>query len=621
MLLDTGGLKSGDVDVLIGGPPCQPFSKSGYWASGDARRLADPRADTLGQYLRVLRDTLPKAFLLENVPGLAYRGKDEGVEAIRKGLTQINAEAGTNYQLSVRSLNAAEFGVPQLRQRVFVIGSREGLDFRFPTATHAPPDCVLAQENLEPFRTTWDAIGDLPTELNEPELSLTGKWADLLSSIPEGQNYLWHTGRGGGVPLFGWRRRYWSFLLKLAKNLPSWTIQAQPGPATGPFHWSNRKLSPSEMGRLHLEALELRDCNAVYASDPGRTPFYIVFETPGGERHGLLAYPYLANAKITRGRPVDEHRFQVNLKGVLEVAVDKRELITTIFVGIDLERKIFVAADPLMNTPAPMSRSIEFKEDKVSQIMDIGWVAWERNRLRGKARSRPSYVLEEDVRTEVLVGGKQERLLDLIFLERIARGLDPGERHLVADKLQSKPMGNAAHAISHKLLEELGVAPEALFDLIQRASRLKMAVRGWVAESHLEEFLGNLSGVTECRRIEAEGQPDITLRWKGGAPIQIECKNTLRDTYADGRPKVDFQRTRASMGDPCSRYYTPGDFPILVACLHAVTENWEFRFALTSELPPHRKCEGHLSNTIAVEEPLFTADAQILFDKCSGLSY
>ncbi len=65
-----------------------------------------------------------------------------------------------------------------------------------------------------------------------------------------GENYLWHTERGGGLPLFGWRRRYWSFLLKLAKNRPSWTVQAQPGPATGPFHWDNRRLSMRELCRL-----------------------------------------------------------------------------------------------------------------------------------------------------------------------------------------------------------------------------------------------------------------------------------------------------------------------------------------------------------------------------------
>ena len=52
------------------------------------------------------------------------------------------------------------------------------------------------------------------------------------------------------MSLFGWRRRYWNFLLKLAKRLPSWTIQAQPGPSVGPFHWENRRLSHRELCRL-----------------------------------------------------------------------------------------------------------------------------------------------------------------------------------------------------------------------------------------------------------------------------------------------------------------------------------------------------------------------------------
>src|SRR6185295_7398985 len=59
-LLAAAGLQAGEADALIGGPPCQPFSKSGYWASGDALRLNDTRADTLTAYLRVLRDTQPK---------------------------------------------------------------------------------------------------------------------------------------------------------------------------------------------------------------------------------------------------------------------------------------------------------------------------------------------------------------------------------------------------------------------------------------------------------------------------------------------------------------------------------------------------------------------------------
>ncbi len=249
-ILKVARLEPGEADILIGGPPCQPFSKSGYWARGDSRRLADPRADTLTEYLRVLRDTRPKAFLLENVPGLAYRGKSEGIEALQAGIEDINRDLGTNYALEYRALNAVDYGVPQLRERVFIIGSRDGRRFRFPSPTHFRPDSEEAFAGKDRHRTTWDAFCDLAPIRDKAALKVKGKWADLLPSIPEGQNYLWHTDRGGGAPLFGWRRRYWNFLLKLAKDKPSWTIQAQPGPATGPFHWENRRLSAEELCRL-----------------------------------------------------------------------------------------------------------------------------------------------------------------------------------------------------------------------------------------------------------------------------------------------------------------------------------------------------------------------------------
>ncbi|MCR9143375.1 MAG: DNA cytosine methyltransferase [bacterium] len=251
-ILDTSGLKVGDASLLIGGPPCQPFSKSGYWASGDAKRLDDPRATTLHAYMRVLEGTLPRGFVLENVPGLAFNGKDEGLRLVISLLDGINRRCGTSYSIAVRQLNSANYGVPQTRQRVFIIGFREGQEFCFPTPTHWDPgdeDSELSSTGMIPYRTAWDALADVENDDLE-SLKLTGKWAELLPSIPEGENYQFHTDRGGGMPLFGWRRRYWTFLLKLAKNRPSWTIQAQPGPSTGPFHWNNRRLSMRELCRL-----------------------------------------------------------------------------------------------------------------------------------------------------------------------------------------------------------------------------------------------------------------------------------------------------------------------------------------------------------------------------------
>ena len=252
-ILQSAGLRTGETDMLIGGPPCQPFSKSGYWARGDALRLDDPRADTLTGYLRILRDTQPKAFLLENVYGLAYQGKDEGLRYILDGIAQINRETGSKYDVSWKMLNTADFGVPQARERVFMVGARDGRKFQFPEPTHiraGSTDSDLFRQG-EPYRTAWDAIGNLPEpHEDEPGLKVGGRWGDLLPSIPEGENYLWHTARGGGHPLFGWRTRYWSFLLKLSKRLPSWTVQAQPGSAIGPFHWNNRRLTFQELCRI-----------------------------------------------------------------------------------------------------------------------------------------------------------------------------------------------------------------------------------------------------------------------------------------------------------------------------------------------------------------------------------
>jgi DNA (cytosine-5)-methyltransferase 1 len=251
-ILEAARLKRGEADLLLGGPPCQPFSKSGYWASGESKRLADPRANTLLAYMRVLEDTLPSVFLLENVEGLAYAKKNEGLELLLGLVDDINRRAKTRYKPSMQIVRAAEHGVPQLRERFIMVACREGQEFRFPRPTHGSLEergGQLALQTLPPYRSAWDAIGDLDPNPAE-DLRVRGKWADLLPSIPEGENYLWHTDRGGGMPLFGWRRRFWSFLLKLAKSRPSWTIQAQPGPAVGPFHWTNRRLSMRELCRL-----------------------------------------------------------------------------------------------------------------------------------------------------------------------------------------------------------------------------------------------------------------------------------------------------------------------------------------------------------------------------------
>ena len=242
-LLRTANLSVGDVDVVLGGPPCQPFSKAAFWVAGETLRLADPRASTLSATMDIVGAVLPRAVVIENVRGIAYRDKGEAISLIQRRFKSINRRHRTRYHPDLVVLSATAYGVPQVRERAFIVAFRDGQRFVAPTPTHG--------DELLPVATAWDAIGGMrPSKKELAMLQLRGKWADLLPSIPEGSNYLFHTARGGGLPLFGWRTRYWSFLLKLARNEPSWTLQAAPGPATGPFHWQNRLLSVQEMMAL-----------------------------------------------------------------------------------------------------------------------------------------------------------------------------------------------------------------------------------------------------------------------------------------------------------------------------------------------------------------------------------
>jgi hypothetical protein len=273
-------------------------------------------------------------------------------------------------------------------------------------------------------------------------------------------------------------------------------------------------------------------------------------------------------------------------------------LYTTVLVGISPSVRFFVGFDPVLHSPTKHFISLEFKDTFVAEIAGRGWAWRERDRRSGS---------EEPV--EVIVGGTIDTFLDFVRFEREARGEDQGHRALLADRrrIVAAPASGAAALVRpdatyvHQLAREFEMSEAAVLDLIAGASRLKMAVRGWVAEQHLVEQLQQVDGITDCERIEAENSPDIRLRFEGSDLLFVECKNVLRTTRKDGTPRVDFQRTRASKADPCSRYYSADDFDILAACLHARTERWEYAFAATRELDEHRKCSGKLSSNVVVD--------------------
>ena len=256
-ILERANLGTGEAALLVGGPPCTPFSKSGYWLDYKYEGR-DPDASLLQDYTRVLSEAQPTAFLLENVYGLAYRNR----KAILDRLLSEIEEAGYAHNVDRENrraaiLNAADFGIPQLRQRLFVTGVKKELapaSITLPRPTHAGPHerREVFDTELKPHVTTGDVLNDLAgrDDLAEPGEAVNGKWGRYLPDIPPGENYLYYTDRGGGEPLFEWRSRYWTFLLKLDPNRPSSTLQANPGPYVGPFHWENRRLRVPEMKRL-----------------------------------------------------------------------------------------------------------------------------------------------------------------------------------------------------------------------------------------------------------------------------------------------------------------------------------------------------------------------------------
>jgi hypothetical protein len=357
-----------------------------------------------------------------------------------------------------------------------------------------------------------------------------------------------------------------------------------------------------------IRGLEAGGCRIITPPRTDRAPFKVVFQSPDGERIGTVFYLFTITCVETKNRPSDECRFQIKYAdrdGLLHgIWQDPTGLYTTVLLGIDPITGCWVAADPVLHNPTLMYISLEFKQNQFDLAQASGWHAWERE---SKIRK-----LEP---VEVLVGGRPERLLDLVRFERAAKGLDQGHRELLATTHLADALRTAAPLVAasvsphptvepvklHRIAAEFEMDPDEILTLIADSPRLKMAVRGWVAEEHLRRVLETLPGVTECERLNVEGEPDVRLFFQGHGPLYVECKNVLRQRTADGLPRVDFQRTRASKGDPCSRYYRPEDFDVLAACLHAVTEQWEFLYRLPREMAWHRICPGRLSNLVRVD--------------------
>lgn len=242
-------MKPGKVGLLIGGPPCPAFSKSRFYRKEMAHGIDDPSFDTVKEYFRVVAHFLPKLFVMENVHTFAAARQKGALDYV------LNEARRLGYSTQYRVLNAVNFGVPQKRERIFIVGCLEGFEFYFPEQTHVDGrKRNLFQDSLLAWRTAGDAIQDLDTDDHDSDLPghfAGGSEHDLLKEVPPGDNYLYFTEkRGYPDPKFEWRARYWSFLLKLSPEKPSWTIQARRSNNMGPFHWRSRILTVAEIKRL-----------------------------------------------------------------------------------------------------------------------------------------------------------------------------------------------------------------------------------------------------------------------------------------------------------------------------------------------------------------------------------
>lgn len=175
-ILEAVSLQPGELDFLIGGPPCQGFSSAG------ARFWEDPRNELLNHYVRLLREIRPRWFLMENVEGLLTANDGQYIYELTSGFL----EAG--YHLRVHKVYSHWYGLPQVRKRVFVVGTTTCADFDFPAVNHFEAQDLFGGVRI---LSVTDAISDLPPAAEQPDEPL----AYQLSPVNDYQRKL----RGQGV--------------------------------------------------------------------------------------------------------------------------------------------------------------------------------------------------------------------------------------------------------------------------------------------------------------------------------------------------------------------------------------------------------------------------------------
>jgi DNA (cytosine-5)-methyltransferase 1 len=259
------GIQPGEVDVLVGGPPCQTFS-----TAGRRKGVEDPRGTLLWDYLRFVEALKPKFFLMENVRGLlsaalrhrpiAERPNKGGLplsedelpgSVIRLFAQDLQKIKGGPYHMDCFEVNAVNYGAPQLRERALFIGNRFGQQIDFPEPTHGlnkdNPD-LFSRQLLKPWATLQDAIGDLD-DPGEVLMDFSPRKKQFLSMVPPGSNWrslpleIQKESMGKAWFAKGGRSGWWR---RLTMDLPCPTL------VTMPNHASTSLCHPTETRALSM---------------------------------------------------------------------------------------------------------------------------------------------------------------------------------------------------------------------------------------------------------------------------------------------------------------------------------------------------------------------------------
>lgn len=214
----------------------------------------------------------------------------------------------------------------------------------------------------------------------------------------------------------------------------------------------------------------LRECGAdiLVRARATKAPFEFTVKTPTGDQRELVCYAFTASRQRRAGQPSESHRFQIGYGGgsdrCHELYFDPRGRKATLLFGVHLEMGLFVAVDPRMHSPTWFPRSVEFRTGDLEVARAQRWHGWERQRS-----ARRNVQPEESLLTEAVIAFRPDQFLRYVEFERLASGLDCGERCRLSDRIQEAlSQGEALPSApgQHPLEIQLGLPASDILDMV-----------------------------------------------------------------------------------------------------------------------------------------------------------